>query len=266
MRGAVAARSVMRLHVHEWGEPSGPPVVCLHGLSGQGGRFNRLAARLGSRRVLAVDLRGHGRSDPAPPWDTATHVQDVLETAAAHGIERCDWIGFSFGGRIAAALAAWAPERVDRLCLLDPALHVPPAECLDRAVVELEELSFGSVDEAIDTELAAGTLLRAPREILEEVIPDELERRADGRLVYRYSRAAAIAAWSEMALPAPPVAAVPTLLLTGESSWLPVDMARYRAALRDELLTEAEVPGGHSVLWDALEETAAATSAYLARS
>jgi hypothetical protein len=85
-------------------------------------------------------------------------------------------------------------------------------------------------------------------------------------LVYRYSRAAAVAAWSEMALEPPPVASVPTLLLTGSSSWLPVDVARYRAALRDELLAEEVVPGGHSVLWDALDETAAATSAYLRRS
>ncbi len=256
----------MRLHVHEWGEAAGPPVVCIHGVTGQGGRFNRLAARLGSRRVLAVDLRGHGSSDRSPPWDTATHVHDVLETADSLGVERCDWIGFSFGGRVAAALAAWAPERVDRLCLLDPALHLPPEECLERAAVELEEVSFGSAEEAIDTELAADTLLHAPREILEEVIPDELERRADGSLVYRYSRAAAIAAWSEMALPAPPIASVPTLVVRGESSWIPVDVARYRAALRDELLTEASVPGGHSVLWDALDETAAATSAFLALS
>src|SRR3954466_13123069 len=105
----------MRLHVHEWGDPAGAPVVCLHGVTGQGGRFGGLAARLGSRRVLAFDLRGHGRSGREPPWDGATHVADVLETVAGLGPERCDWIGFSFGGLVSAALAARAPERVDRL-------------------------------------------------------------------------------------------------------------------------------------------------------
>ena len=145
-----------------------------------------------------------------------------------------------------------------RLCLLDPALHVPPAQCLEHAQEELEQPSFGSVDEAVDTELASDTLFQAPREILAEAIPDELVARADGRLVYRYSRAAAIAAWSEMALEPPPAADVPTLLVTGERSWVPVDVGRYRATLRAERLTEAAVPGGHSVLWDAFEETAAA--------
>jgi pimeloyl-ACP methyl ester carboxylesterase len=67
-----------------------------------------------------------------------------------------------------------------------------------------------------------------------------------------------------MARAAPEAARVPTLLLRAGSSWLPVDVGRYRAALR-ELLTEEVVPGGHSVLWEALEETSAAVSAFLGR-
>ena len=72
----------------------------------------------------------------------------------------------------------------------------------------------------------------------------------------------AVVAWSEMARAAPSIAVVPTLLLTAERSWIPVDADRYRAALR-ELLTEEVVPGGHSVLWDALGETAAAVAGFL---
>jgi lipase len=253
----------MRLHVHEWGDPSGAPVVCLHGVTGWGGRFAGLGRALAGRRVLAFDLRGHGRSGWDPPWDSASHVTDVLETASALGVERCDWIAFSFGGRIAAALALAVQERVGRLVLLDPALHLPPADCLLHAQEELTDLSFGSVEEAIEHELAADTHLHTPREILEEVLPGELEPGDDGRLRYRYSRAAAIAAWSEMAMAAPDIARVPTLLVTGSSSWVPVDASRYRAALGD-LLTEERVPGGHSVLWDALEETGSAVSRWLA--
>jgi lipase len=254
----------MRLHAHEWGEPSGSPVVCLHGLTGDGGRFRRMAAALEGRRVVAPDLRGHGASGREPPWDTATHAADVLETVAGLGIERADWIGFSFGGRIAAALAAGAPDAVERLCLLDPALQLPAGEALERALEEFEDVSFGSVDEAVQAELDSGVLFRVPRELLEEFVPDTLERRPDGRLAPNHSRPMAVAAWSEMARAAPPPARVPTLLLRAERSWLPVDVGRYRAALR-ELLTEEVVPGGHSVLWDALEETVAATSVHLGR-
>src|SRR4051794_530031 len=252
----------MRLHTHEWGEPSGSPVVCLHGLTGDGGRFRRMAAALGGRRGVAPDLRGHGASGREPPWDTATHATDVLETMAALGIERADWIGFSFGGRIAASVAVAAPRAVERLCLLDPALQLPAREALERALEELEEVSFASEDEAVQAELDSGMLFRVPRELLEEFVPETLARRSDGRLAPNHSRPMAVVAWSEMARPAPPPAQVPTLLLTGGSSWLPVDVGRYRTALR-ELLTEEVVPGGHSVLWDALDETSAAVSAFL---
>ena len=252
----------MRLHVHEWGEPSGAPVICLHGLTGDGGRFRRLARSLPERRVLALDLRGHGRSAAEPPWDTATHAADVLETVAALGIERADWIGFSFGGRIAAAVAATTQPAVERLCLLDPALRLPAGQALERALLEFEDVSYGSVEEAIQSELDSGVLFHTPRDILEEFVPETLERRPDGRWVPNHSRPMAVVAWSEIARAAPEPARVPTLLLRAESSWLPVDVGRYRAALR-ELLTEEVVPGGHSVLWDALEPTTAAVSAFL---
>ena len=71
----------VQLNAHVWGGDSAPPVVCLHGISGHGQRFRRLAEeRLTGHRVLGLDLRGHGRSGWNPPWDIATHVSDVLET------------------------------------------------------------------------------------------------------------------------------------------------------------------------------------------
>ena len=59
---------------------------------------------------------------------------------------------------------------------------------------------------------------------------------------------------------------VPTLLVLGERSYLPYDhlLDAHRSALGD-LLEVAIVRGGHSVLWDALHETSAAISEFLAR-
>src|SRR3954471_9922141 len=108
----------MALHLHELGDPDGPVLACLHGLTGHGGRFRRLADALG-RRVVAPDLRGHGDSTSDPPWTTERHVEDVVQ-ALAHLEGPLDLLGFSYGGRIAAALAAAAPGRVGRLVLLDP--------------------------------------------------------------------------------------------------------------------------------------------------
>jgi lipase len=232
--------------------------VCLHGVTGHAGRFRTLGEDgLPARRVLAPDLRGHGESSAEPPWTVPAHVADVLETASAAGVERADWLGFSFGGRVAAALAAAAPERVQRLVLLDPALQLPADVCLEQAESELEDVSFASADEAIEDRLAAGTLFHTPRELLAQEMRENLVRGGDGRLRHRHSRVAAIGAWSEMAAPPPPVADVPTLVVRGERSWVPVDLDRYPDA------EVVPVPGGHSVLWDAFGETAAALRRFL---
>lgn len=247
----------MRLHVHEYGDSAGAPLACLHGVTGHGERFRRLGDRLAHRRVIAPDLRGHGRSASDPPWDVETHVADALETATALGVEQADWIGFSWGGRVAAALAATAPDRVRRLVLLDPALTMPPEVSVEQAAEELSDPSFADADEAIEERLASGTLFHTPRELLEEEMRDHLVRGDDGRLRPRYDRAAIIAIWGDMAREAPPVADVPTLILTGDRSWVPVDLDRYPAA------ETGSISGGHSLLWEDLEATAEAIARFL---
>jgi lipase len=258
----------VRLHTHSWGDPSGRPIVCVHGVTGHGERFRKLAEeRLGDRRVLAVDLRGHGRSGYEPPWTLETHVADLAESARALGVEHADWIGFSLGGRLVAELALIEPQLVERVILLDPALHLPPSFALEAAEDELADESYASADEAIDARLSAGSLISTPREYLEEEMRQHLVECPDGRLRYRYSRAAAIGAWGEMARPAADIATRPsTLLLLGSShSHVPNQgqIERYRAALRSEL-TVVEVRSGHSVLWDAFEATADAIERFVA--
>ena len=115
----------MKLHVHEWGDPAAPPLVCLHGVTGHGERYRRLAEEHWAKRfhVIAPDLRGHGRSDWEPPWTYPTYVADLVDTADALGIGEADWVGHSFGGRLMLELAASHPARIRRAVLLDPAIH-----------------------------------------------------------------------------------------------------------------------------------------------
>jgi lipase len=71
------------LHHHEYGDPTGPALVALHGVRGHGERWQRFAeTHLAGFRVYGLDLRGHGRSDWRPPWSIAQHVADVLADAA----------------------------------------------------------------------------------------------------------------------------------------------------------------------------------------
>ncbi len=258
----------MRLQARSWGSPGAKAVVCVHGIGQHGGVFTTLAERLvaSGLRVVAVDLRGHGDSGREPPWDTETHVADLLETVAALEIETATWIGHSFGGRVSAALAARFPERVERLVLLDPGLDVSPAHALKSAETERLDWSFATVDGAVNALLSSDSVVAAPKEVVAAYVADDLRRGTDGRLRFRHSPSAAVVAWSEVTLPPPPVAQRPTLLVRPVSSGVHSrgQDSRYRTEL-GPLLTMAAVPNGHNVLWDSPTETMAAIDAFLAK-
>jgi pimeloyl-ACP methyl ester carboxylesterase len=185
----------------------------------------------------------------------------------AVGADRAFLVGHSFGGRIAFELAARAPKLAPRLVLLDPALHILPHVALWAAENARKERAYVSFAEGVDRRYDESQLLRAPRELVEEELEGHLVWNEDNLYRYRYSQSAVVAAYGEMASEPPPFerVRVPTLLVLGEDSYLSYDhlMQAHRAAL-GELLEVVVVPGGHTVLWDALEETSAAIARFLA--
>jgi lipase len=255
----------MTLALAEWGDPGAPRVVCLHGVTSHGRHFARLAEALPGHLVLAPDLLGHGSSSYEPPWDLERHVGEVVETV---GAQPAALVGHSFGARVALEITARAPKLVPRLVLLDPAIHVLPHVALYAAENARRDRSYVSFDEGIDRRYDESQLQRAPRGLVVDELRDHLVPDDDGRYRYRYCQAAVVAAYGEMASQPPSFeqARVPTLLVLGESSYLPYDhlLDAHRAALGD-LLEVVVVPGGHTVLWDALEETSAAVAAFLGR-
>ena len=253
----------MTLHVHRFGQDGGPRLVCLHGVTSWGGHFRGLAERLPSWEVLAPDLLGHGSSRQEPPWGSDDHVEAVL---AACGDGPAAWLGHSYGGRIAFEVAARAPGTVARLVLLDPALLLLPQVGLYAAEQARLDRSYAAFDEGIERRYEESRLQRAPRELLVEELRDHLVPVGDALWRYRYTQSAVVTAYSEMTREPPPFedVRVPTLLVLGKDSHVPYEhlLDAHRAALGD-LLQIVEVPGGHTVLWDALEETAAAVARFL---
>jgi pimeloyl-ACP methyl ester carboxylesterase len=238
-------------------------VVCLHGVQGYCGRFGRLAEeRLADRyHVLALDLRGHGRSVREEPWTLAAHLEDLLETWSEPAI----WIGHSFGGRLVAELMAARPQLVQRAVLLDPALTVPPDYAELLAEQELaEDVSFATREEGV----AAWTegLLRPTSDTVREEVGRQLLEGPDGRFRADYTPEAVATGYREIATVPPPWFAngIPTLIVAGELSKIVSvgEVEIYRRRLGD-LLHVAVVPGGHSVLWDAFDETADAIERFL---
>jgi pimeloyl-ACP methyl ester carboxylesterase len=92
------------------GGPARSPVVCIHGLTRNSGDFEEVAPWIASqgRRVIAVDVRGRGRSerDPDPArYHPKVYAQDMLHLLDEAGIARAVFIGTSMGGIITMAIA-----------------------------------------------------------------------------------------------------------------------------------------------------------------
>jgi len=100
------------LHYQAAGQ--GPLTVLLHGITENSTSWEPVIGPLATtHRVLALDLRGHGCSPVAPPYDMLTLAQDVHTTLSAVAPQEPPLlIGHSLGAMVATVYAAMYPVRV----------------------------------------------------------------------------------------------------------------------------------------------------------
>ena len=114
----------MRWATRSWGSPADPPLLLAHGIMSDGGVFWRLGPALAAtgRRVIAVDLPGHGGTGP---WlgrsSLAETSADVVALVRALTLDLGELavMGHSWGAMVTAGLPA-AGMRPRALILLDP--------------------------------------------------------------------------------------------------------------------------------------------------
>lgn len=96
------------------------PLVVLHGLFGSADNWRSHLREWGkTRRVIALDLRNHGRSPHHAGMRYQEMAQDVIDTLDRLGIENFELLGHSMGGKVAMTLARTHPARVTRLIVAD---------------------------------------------------------------------------------------------------------------------------------------------------
>jgi pimeloyl-ACP methyl ester carboxylesterase len=157
----------------QWGDADARPLLALHGWLDNAASFTRLAPLLAAhRRVIALDLPGHGHSahlpEPALRYHAADAVDHVLDAADALGLDRFDLLGHSLGAGIASLVAAAAPSRIERLLLIEGlgVLADDGAHTLQRwrdahtqrTVGRRPARVFASLDAAVAARVAAGGL------------------------------------------------------------------------------------------------------------
>ena len=112
-----------RIHFQEFGDPTKPTLVLIHGYTASLYVWKTVAPMLADKglHVVALDLLGFGYSEK-PKWfdySIASQARIVSRFMNRLGIGRATVIGSSFGGAVAATLALDYPERVEKLVLVD---------------------------------------------------------------------------------------------------------------------------------------------------
>lgn len=242
---------VSDLKIHRFGPEDGTPVLALHGLTGHGRRWRHLAdGHLPRVRMIAPDLRGHGRSTWSPPWGIADQVDSLIDVLDAEVDERVIVVAHSYGGAIALHLAERAPETMRALVLLDPAMGLNPARMLEIADLTLRYPDYTDAAEA-RSEKVHGAWADVADDVLDEEMTEHLVDLENGRVGWRYAVPAVIASWGELARPIVlPPAHLPTVLVQAMRVQPPYVTPAFRSALSEHLgdnLTVVEMDVDHMV-------------------
>jgi len=200
------------------------PLIIIHGLLGSADNWrSHIRAWRTTRRVIAVDLRNHGRSPHADGMDYAAMSDDVLALLDRLGIERAHVLGHSMGGKVAMSLARLSPERVASLLVADiaPVAYRHGHDDIFAAMREVQNGRPADRREA-DALLARHIDSRAVRLFLATNL-----QRGDGELTLRVGLDQIIDGYPAIIAPPAGVAAFegPCLVLRGaDSSYVQDDM------------------------------------------
>ncbi len=277
------------LAVKTWHDASiqAVPILAVHGWMDNAGTFNRLAPMLKGHRIHALDLAGHGLSDPRPDgmrYHNADFLDDIY--AAMQHIAPNNGplilLGHSLGAGLLMLLAGIFPERIQALIMIDGLgpISADPSNYATDTRTALEGLMsyspsrkpIASVEQAVAARRQGITGMlseSASRDLCERALIEteagELRWRTDKRLrlnsLMRFSE--------EQVLACIEAITAPCLLVTGDAG-LPKQLGknkpRYAARLSHfSRLEQVNLSGGHHLhLDDCPKQVADAINAFLA--
>jgi pimeloyl-ACP methyl ester carboxylesterase len=128
------------------GDPTGPPVVLIHGYTDNARDWLPLVPYLSPHfRLIVVDIRGHGRSSkPECCYTRFDFAYDIKLLLDALGVRRADIVGHSLGSIITQTFAELWPERTGRVVLISSSAGArpgsQPSKVLDEYFAQIRQL------------------------------------------------------------------------------------------------------------------------------
>jgi pimeloyl-ACP methyl ester carboxylesterase len=141
------------------------PLLCLHDLGSTSASFAGLISLMGTdRSIYAIDLLGHGESDPAPKGaDVAAFAEAVGDLVSGLRLREVDVVGQGFGGAVAVELAAIKASVVRSVVLVDAPTAAPapwPTWPANEEGADLEQIFRAGRAQTANRESLHGYILR----------------------------------------------------------------------------------------------------------
>ena len=148
----------IRIHLLEWGEPSAPTILLLHGANQSSHSWDLVSLSLAQQfHIVAIDQRAHG--DTEWPRDGETNREsmalDAHAVLKALAVENAIVIGHSMGGIVAMTLLIAYPNLASRAVFVDIAPELPGSSGPNEGQKQIREFiasarEFESIDAYID--------------------------------------------------------------------------------------------------------------------
>lgn len=276
----------LRLHYVDWGNPTRPPLLMLHGGRDHCRNWDWAAAALRDDwHVIAPDLRGHGDSQ----WSTdgsyalAGYIYDLAQLIHQQRLAPVTIVAHSLGGQIALRYAGIHPKSVTRLVAIE-GLGPPPAwlaQAASKTIVERMEEWIGeqrnlagrlprrypSIEDAFRRMQEENPHLTA--EQARHLTVHGVNQNEDGTYSWKFDNY--VRSWPPYDMRSNDIEALwgrigcPTLLVYGKESWAsnPTEDGRIEAFKNASVVTIERA--GHWVHHDRLDEFLRLTRAFFAR-
>jgi pimeloyl-ACP methyl ester carboxylesterase len=174
----------MRFHFLEWGNPSAPTIVLLHGGHQSAHSWDLVSLHLAKdHHVLALDQRGHGDSEWSRDVDYSNHTMalDALAFMDALGLEKPILMGHSMGGRNSLLLTKQAPGRTKALVIVDVGPEVSDRGRAAIAGFVQENQEFENLEHFVENVRKYDPY--RPLEHIERTVKYNMFKRADGKFI-----------------------------------------------------------------------------------
>jgi pimeloyl-ACP methyl ester carboxylesterase len=262
----------VRLRYLDWGTEGKPPMVCLHGHTGQAHIWDEFAEVMSSYyHVLAVDQRGHGGSQWADTgYARDRFVEDVAAFVDSLGLSTFVLAGLSMGGWNSMLYTAEHPERVERVILVDIGPEPSPEWAAQMANRPPMPMEFSSLEAAVQW-MGQGNPWAGDARLRQDA-ENKMKQREDGQWTWKADPSLFNTPLPDMTEPghierywkAVETITCPVLEVRGTESGLVSDEVMQRMTNLGKQLSSVDIPGaGHVVTVDKPYEFIEATRSFL---